>query len=341
MKYRAYKPWAHLLLALAWGYAGVCGTQAQESPSPAPQAADARPPDPQLKPNPLDELRKFEPAADEEYRLGKGDEITVDFAGRPELQARLVIGPDGRISLPLAGEVMLAELTREDAAKTLQTALSKFYTNLDVQVTVTKYTANRVLVMGAVEHPGSFTFDSTPTLLDALTRGGLPKTLANAIPDVPEQCAIYRGNNQVVWVQLKELIESGNPLADLRLRRDDVVYVPNMSEHFVSVLGEVQHPGPVQLTHGSSLASVLATAGGFTEKAGMKPRIQIVDPATGKSQIVSMNDLLKQPGKSLEITLKPGEMIYVLRSGWYQASYFLERLAPFASMSTLFVWYMH
>ena len=341
MKYGAYKPWAHLLLAMAWGYAGVSGGQAQESPNPAPQAADARPNDPQLKPNPLDELRKFEPAADEEYRLGKGDEITVDFAGRPDLQARLVIGPDGRISLPLAGEVMLAELTREDAAKTLQTALSKFYTNLDVQVTVTKYTANRVLVMGAVEHPGSFTFDSTPTLLDALTRGGLPKTLANAIPDVPEQCAIYRGNNQVVWVQLKELIESGNPLADLRLRRDDVVYVPNMSEHFVSVLGEVQHPGPVQLTHGSSLASVLATAGGFTEKAGMKPRIQIVDPSTGKSEIVSMNDLLKQPGKSLEITLKPGEMIYVLRSGWYQASYFLERLAPFASMSTLFVWYMH
>ena len=351
MKDRANKSWAHLMLAIAWGTACVTGGVAQESPANAPQtrtapaagtdAKSAQPSDPQLKPDPVEELRKFEPAADEEYRLGKGDEITVDISGRPDLQAKLVIGPDGRITLPLAGEMKMAELTREEAAKTLETALSKYYSNLDVQVTVTKYTANRVLVLGAVEHPGSFTFDSTPTLLDALTRGGLPKTLANAVPDVPEQCAIYRGNNQVVWVQLKELIESGNPLADLRLRRDDVVYVPNMSEHFVSVLGEVQHPGPVQLTHGSTLASVLATAGGFTEKAGMKPRIQIVDPSTGKSQIVSMNDLLKQPGKSLEITLKPGEMVYVLRSGWYQATYFLERLAPFASMSTLFVWYMH
>ena len=349
MKHRAYR-WAHGVLAVAWGCACATGAWAQQSPVPSPQAAAVVPPgpdapnipptDPQLKPNPLDELRKFEPPADEEYRLGKGDEITVDFSGRPDLQAKLVIGPDGRISLPLAGEVMVAELTRQEAAKTLQTALSKYYSNLDVQVTVTKYTANRVLVLGAVEHPGSFTFDSTPTLLDALTRGGLPKTPANAVPDVPEQCAIYRGNSQVVWVQLKALIESGNPLADLRLRRDDVVYVPNMAERFVSVLGEVQHPGPVQLTHSSTLASVLATAGGFTERAGMKPRIQIVDPSTGKSQIVSMNDLLK-PGKSLEITLKPGQLIYVLRSGWYQASYFLERLAPFASMSTLFVWYMH
>ena len=34
---------------------------------------------PQLKPNPLDALRQFEPAADEEYRLGRGDEITIDY----------------------------------------------------------------------------------------------------------------------------------------------------------------------------------------------------------------------------------------------------------------------
>lgn len=339
MNAQAYKSRTCLLLAIAWGLACAHPGHAQNSVAPGPQAQASQPPDPQLKPDPIAALRKFEPAADEEYRLGRGDEITLDFSGRPDLQAKLVIGPDGRISLPLAGEVTLAEMTRQDAAKAVETALSNYYSNLGVQVTVTKYTANRVLVLGAVEHPGSFTFDSTPTLLDALTRGGLPKTLANAVPDVPEQCAIYRGNSQVMWVQLKQLIESGNPLADLRLRRDDVVYVPSMSERFVSVLGEVEHPGPVQLTHGSTLASVLASAGGATEKAGMKPRIQIVDPSSGKSQTVSMTDVLN-PIKTLEISLKPGDIVYVNRSGWYQAGYFLERLAPFASMSTMFVWYV-
>ena len=334
---RARKWCAHLLTAIALLSAGMPHGYAQDSSTSQPQAAPAPPDNPQLKPNPLEALRQFEPAADEEYRLGKGDEITVDIAGRPDLQAKLVIGPDGRVTLPLAGEVMLAELTREQAAKALETALSQYYSNLAVQVTVTRYTANRVLVLGAVEHPGSFTFDSTPTLLDALTRGGLPKTLANAIPDVPEQCAIYRGNNQVVWVELKALIESGNPLADMRLRRDDVVYVPNMSEHFVSVLGEVQHPGPVQLTHASTVASILADAGGTTERAGMKPRVQVVDHTTGKSRMLTMDEVLN-PVKSLEVTLKPGDIVYVPRSGWYQATYVLERLAPFASLSTMFVW---
>jgi len=113
-------------------------------------AAQAQSPaEPQLKPNPLETLRSFEPAADEEYRLGKGDEITIDFVGRPDLAAKLVVGPDGRITLPLAGDVMLAGQTREDAAKAIDTALAPYYTNLQAQVTVTKYTANKVLVLGA------------------------------------------------------------------------------------------------------------------------------------------------------------------------------------------------
>ncbi len=291
------------------------------------------PPDPKLKANPLQTLRDFEPAVDEEYRLGKGDEITVDFAGRPDLTAKLVIGPDGRVTMPLAGDVMLAGRTREEAAKDIVNPLSPYYTNLSAQVTVTKYTANKVLVLGAVEKPGVVTFDGTPTLLEALSRGGL-ETGPNKAAQIPERCAIYRGRNEVVWVDLKTLIDSGNALADLRLRRDDVVYVPNGGERFVSVLGQVQHPGAVLLTGTSTLASVLAGAGGFTDAAGNKPHIQIVDPDTGTSRIISFNDLLN-PDKALEITPKPGEIIFVPQTGFYRATYVVERLGPLITAGAL------
>ena len=289
--------------------------------------------EPQLKANPLDTLRRFEPAADEEYRLGKGDEISVDFPGRADLSAKLVVGPDGRITLPLAGDVVMAGRTRGEAAKAIDDALANYYTNLAAQVTVTKYTSNKVLVLGAVEKPGEITFDGTPTLLEALSRGGL-ETGPNKAARIPERCAIYRGQNEVVWVDLKKLIDSGNAMADLRLRRDDVVYVPNGGERFVSVLGQVQHAGAIELTSTSTLASVLAEAGGFTEPAGNKPHIQIVDPETGTSQIVSMKDVLN-PEKSLEITLKPGEIIFVPHSGLYRATYAVERLSPVITAAAL------
>jgi polysaccharide export outer membrane protein len=288
-----------VLLLAAMGCMGVAGhaqTPAQEQP------------DPQLKANPLETLRNFEPADDEEYRLGKGDEITVDFAGRPDLIQKLVVGPDGRVTMPLAGDLMLAGRTREEAAKAFETALSSYYTNLAAQVTVTKYTANKVLVLGAVEKPGVITFDGTPTLLEALSRSGL-ETGPNKAAQIPERCAIYRGH-------------------------DDVVYVPNGGERFVSVLGQVQHPGAVMLTSASTLASVLASAGGFTEAAGNKPHIQVVDPASGTSRMISFNDLLN-PAKATEIMPKPGEIIFVPETGFYRATYVVQRLSPVITSAAL------
>jgi polysaccharide export outer membrane protein len=295
--------------------------------------------EPGLKPNPLETLRKFEPGPDEEYQLGKGDEITVDFAGRPDMQAKLIVGPDGRITLPLAGDVMLAGLTRPDSAKAIESALADYYTNLAVQVTVTKYTANRVLLLGAVDHPGMIAFDGTPTLLEVLARGGVeagPNKSGETpeVNQVPERCAIYRGSDQVVWVELRAMMASGNALADLRLRRDDVVYVPSISERFVSVLGEVQHPGAIPLAYNSTLASILAQAGGMTDHAGNNPHIQIVDPASGSSIVLSLKDVLN-PGKSLEVTLKPGEIVFVPKSGLYRGTYVLERLSPLVTVASM------
>jgi polysaccharide export outer membrane protein len=305
--------------------------QTQDEALPGPYS-------PHLQTNPYQKLRDFEPAADEEYRLGKGDEITVDFAGRPDLLAKLVVGPDGRISLPLAGDLMLSGLTRAEAAKVIVNALSTYYTNLAAQVAVTKYTANKVLVLGAVEHPGVVTFDGVPTLLEALSRSGMetgPASGTNSrASQIPERCAIYRGRDEVVWIDLKKLIDTGNALADLRLRRDDVVYVPNGAERFVSVLGEVQHPGAVALTSTSTLATVLAAAGGFAPPAGNKPHIQIVDPQDGTSRMLSFKDLLN-PDKDPEITLKPGEIVFVPQSNLYRATYIVERLSPVITAAAL------
>ncbi|MGH9598664.1 MAG: polysaccharide biosynthesis/export family protein [Terracidiphilus sp.] len=318
--------------------AGIQG-QIQGQVQGQSQPATPLPSEPTLKPNPLEALRNFEPPANAEYELGKGDQITVNFAGRPDMMAKLVVGPDGRISLPLAGAIMLNGLTREGAAKAIESALSPYYTNLVVTVTVDQYTANHILLLGAVDHPGIITFDDTPTLLEALARGGI-----QAGPDksgeqpqvngIPDRCAIYRGNDQVIWVDLRQLIESGSTMADLRLRRDDVVYVPSITERFVSVLGQVQHPGAIPLAYNSTVASVLAQAGGFTEAAGTKPHIQIVDPSTGTSRVISMNDLLN-PTRSLEVTLKPGEIIFVPETGFNHATYLLDRLNPLVTVASL------
>ena len=301
----------------------------------------------ELKVNPLTALRAFEAPADEDYTLGRGDEISIDFGGHPELNAKRVIGPDGRITLPPAGSIALADKTREQAAAAIAGALDPYFTRLSVTVGVDKYTSNRVLLLGAVERPGVVSFDAPPTLLEVLTIGGGVSRQAQAstltgptgiaqAPRVsvamPERCAIYRGSDQVMWVDLKGLVDSGSSLADLRLRRGDVVYVPSSADRYVSLLGQVNHPGALPLDSNTTLPKLLAQAGGITPLAGKNPSIEVISPSTGKTRVVSFKNLL-QPG-SLDLTFGSGDVIFVTESGFNQFSYVLEKVSPLINLFT-------
>ena len=330
-----------MLLALAsWGAATGFG---QAAVQPAPE----------LKLNPLVVLRDFEPALDAPYELGRGDEISIDFAARPELSSKRVVGPDGRVTLPLAGSVEVAGKTREQAADAIVAALTPYYSGLSATVGVDKYTSNRVLLLGSVEHPGVINFDQPPTLLEVLTRGGglAPGgggngnssgsyggggfgggNQARAAQSLPDRCAIYRGSDKVVWVDLKGLIASGNGLADLRLKRDDVVYVPSPAERYVSVLGQVQHPGALELESGMTLSKLLAEAGGLTKEAGKGPDIRVYQSATGVTRIIPFKAVLGPA--PLDLTLNTGDVVFVPESGFNSATYVLERLSPLLSIFT-------
>ena len=338
--------------AVLLGLAAAASARAQDVPSAAPVS---QPSGQELKPNPALALRDFEPALNQAYELGRGDEITITFSGRPEMNGQHIIGPDGKITLPLAGSIELADKTREEAADAVVKALSPYYPNLYVTVGVDKYTSNQVLLLGAVERPGVQTFDRPPTLLEVVSRGGaslsnrnasfggggggtaggafnLNANLQPANLGIPERCAIYRGSDKVLWVDLKSLLDSGSPLADLRLKRDDIVYVPSSSERYVSVLGEVQHPGALQLDSTTTLPKLIALAGGLTPLAGHYPDIQIVSPTTGKTRVISFKQVL-MPG-SLELTLHSGDIVYVAESGFNRFAYVLEKISPLVTLFT-------
>jgi polysaccharide export outer membrane protein len=279
-----------------------------------------------------------EPPANEEYTLGAGDQISLDFPGRPELAGKHTIGPDGRITLLLAGPVHVAGLTRTQAAKAITDSLSTFYTDLSVTVGIDKYTSNRVRVLGYVQHPGEIYFEDTPTLLDAISKAGLisptvskeGRTIAIG-SGIPETCTIFRGDSTTYQVQLRSLLMSGNVLADMRLRRNDIIFVPEPKEEFVSVLGEVTRPGTIPLTPASTLTSVLSEAGCCSEGGGFSPKVHIIQPSTGKEFDIPYKKLMTVAGQQ-EFTLHSGDVIIIPKTGFYKATYVFQRISPVTSM---------
>jgi len=273
-------------------------------------------------------------SANEQYLIGAGDEVAVSVVGRPELSGTQTVGPDGRITVPVAGSVVVGEKSREDAAKAVDEALSKYYSGaISSTVQVTKYGSNHILLLGAVEHPGVISFDQPPSLLEAITKGGQvvnpDKTTQTA-----RKCIIYRGDNEVMSVNISEKFDGQKALNDIRLKRNDIVYIPEHQESIVSVLGEVTHPGPVPLLPSSTLISLLASAGDITEKAGSNPLISITEPSTGKIQQIRFNELRTVHGGT-DIALHDGDIVFVPRSGLAKTGFFFQQLGPVFGIGTL------
>jgi polysaccharide biosynthesis/export protein len=299
------------LLILAAAY-----TQAQSAPSQSG-----------LQQHPLAQLEQSQPKSSDEYTLAAGDELNVIVAGRPELSGPQTVGPDGAITIATVGSVNLAGLSREAAASAIASTLKRLYTSVSVTVQVTKYGSNKIILFGDVEHPGVMQFEGPPSLIEAITRGGALLGDGKTHSGMPTSCTFFRGKDTELTVNLKEAFRSG----DIKLRRGDLIYVESDSEKLISVLGEVKTPRPVPLKDESTLISLITDAGGFTPEAGSNPTIQIINPKTGKEQIVKQNDLLKNPMHT-DVTLERGDYIFVNKSGIAKMGFVLTQLSPAAQV---------
>ena len=318
------------------------GSQAQQSASPAAgtQAATAATStgnpsqEPRLKTNPLKVLEQSEPAIGEAYELGAGDTIKLYVAGHPELSRDYIVGPDGFISIDVAGSVKVWNLTREAAAKVVRDTLAAYYNEPAVTIGVEKYGSNTVMIFGNIQRPGILPYEgTTPTLLDAIGRGGLLPNPSSS-DGLPERCIIYRGSDTVLQVQLDDLLRSSSPLSDIRLRRGDKIFIPTDRQQFVSVLGQVGKPGPVAITPSLDLKMALSEAGGLKDEAGDNPTVHIIQTATNREFKIPYKQLMT-PGGGSEVTLHAGDVISISKSGFNKVGYVLSKLSPALTMITL------
>lgn len=280
-----------------------------------------------------DVIRAFEAPRMDSYTLGTGDEITVDVWSHPELSGKHVVGPDGKITIPVTGVLPVIELSRENTQAAIARALSKYYSDLLVTVRVDKYTSYRINILGRVSSPGALLFDSQPTLLDVVTRaGGLPIGGVGADKAGLGRCAIIR-RDQMVWMDLKELVSRGNLALNIRLARNDLVYMPDAGDQSVYVLGEVQHPGAFRLTPEMTFLDAFTQAGGLTEDAAAD-RIDLISTVTGAQRELKLKDLLASP-KTLNFTLEEGDIIYAPKRRLAKIGYILQKAGPVTSFALL------
>jgi polysaccharide biosynthesis/export protein len=162
------------------------------------------------------------PALDAEYRLGPGDKLRVEVYKDPQLSQSVQIRPDGKITLPLLGDIDATGRTPLELRDSLATALKEYITNPVVTVIVVEALASRVFVMGEVTKAGPVEIHGPTTVLQALAMAGGFKEFANT-KDVKVLRQTAKGVETIKFNYREASRGGGTPIY---LRPGDTVIVP-------------------------------------------------------------------------------------------------------------------
>jgi polysaccharide biosynthesis/export protein len=318
-----------LFFALVVSLLVVSGCSTAQNGRPAEQGASsfaaARNPPAPLTPSSVEALAEFEASSSRDYQLGPGDVVDVTLWGHPELSGKKIIGPDGRIQIPFVNSLKVSDLTSDQASEYITRAVSDNYIGAVATVQIDEYTDNQILVLGHVATPGVMHFSDQPTLLEALARASGGGTNESSLT----RCAIFRGSDRVVWIDLRPLLRGEYPMLNIRLRRNDVVYIPDPSDELIYVMGQVSKPGAYPLTPNMSFLQALASAGGPTD-AAQPDEIILARPSEHTEQVVNLRDYLK--GKDAQnYALNRDDIVYVPKNGLAKVGWVLQQIGPLTS----------
>jgi polysaccharide export outer membrane protein len=163
------------------------------------------------------------PALNDEYRLSSGDKLRIEVYKDAQMSQSVQIRPDGKITLPLIGDLEATGRTPIELRDTITRQLKEYMTNPVVTVIVVEASAPIAYVMGEVNHPGAVTLQGGQlTVLQALAIAGGLKDFANA-----KNIRILRRSPtgiQTIAFNYKNAIGGSAPVY---LRPGDTVVVPD------------------------------------------------------------------------------------------------------------------
>lgn len=162
-------------------------------------------------------------SASADYKLVAGDKLRIEVYKEPQLSQSLQIRPDGKITLPLVGDVLAAGVTPRELTLTLTERLREFVMAPAVTVIVAETIPPVIYVMGEVTKPGALPITGPMTVVQALAVAGGFKDFAN-----PKKIRILRktstGLVQTIDFDYREAITW--PDRPVLLQAGDTVIVP-------------------------------------------------------------------------------------------------------------------
>ena len=153
------------------------------------------------------------------YRIGAEDVLSIRVWREPDLSGPFTVRPDGKITLPLCGEVTAAGLTPVELTKKVQEAYAKLVNNPEIMLQVESVRSKKYFLVGEVNKAGSFPLVVPTTILEALNSAGGLREFANQ-----KNITILRGDKRIKF-NYKDVIRGKNLEQNILLENGDHIVV--------------------------------------------------------------------------------------------------------------------
>jgi polysaccharide biosynthesis/export protein len=273
----------------------------------------------------------------ESILIGPGDMLHIQVFDTPELEQHARLTDDGNVPLIFLGNVHVAGLTPEAAARLIESDLvqKQYMKHPQVSVSIESFATQGVLVSGQVAHPGSYQIETSRTVLDVLS-------LAGGLNDVADRhVTIERhGTGERVQYYLSNKPEEAFDHSVL-IHPGDKVLVPKAPVAYM--LGDVGRPGGYAFTNNSSQLTalqMLALAGGTPPTA--RPAVARLIRRNGDGfteKEIQLSDMAK--GKIADFQLQADDIIYVPFSYWKNAAMNAAQIASSAGSAAVYAGVIH
>ncbi len=245
-----------------------------------------------------------------DYVIGDGDGLSIAVWGVPELSVQVIVRPDGKITLPAAGDVVASGLTPVELGKELAKVLDAYVKTPIVTVTVAGITNNRIYISGG---------GVPPRVMNLPGRTSLFKLLCgiDGIANADLQRGYLSRNGEKVNVDMHDLFNNGNLKADIELQSEDILFLPTNELNKVYVVGAVATPQAVLYRDGLRILDVILASGGFTKFAKADAVLILRKKDDDRIRIkLNMDDLMKDGQLSENLELQRGDYV-IVREGMF------------------------
>ncbi len=208
------------VLAIAGGLSAGMFAQSDPASKPATPAVAAP-----AKADPAHDEHAKAPHSDSSYVIGANDVLAINVWKEPDVSRSVPVRSDGKISLPLVGELQAGGQTPQQLEQEIAKRLSSYISEPEVTVIVTDSKSQKINILGMVSRPGAFLLTSSTTVLDAIA-------MAGGFKDFAKQKSIYvlrqdaDGKQQRLSFNYKDVIKGKNVEQNIRLQAGDTVVVP-------------------------------------------------------------------------------------------------------------------